>query len=240
MLLDPENMKWKEIEANHKRTVHKIEKIDNFQGHPAPLLRFRSSLKGPCIGECFADFIMSLEERKKWDKQIEQVYEICPILDLDSANIAMHFGRYGDCSRLGVGYCQTKANLGVTPREQLTLCGIQDFTDGSCVIWGTEMEEWHNHLLPEGERQTRAKSHIFSTTLTPTSENTFDVEYVLQLEVGGKLPTWLTTPIMTDTIKSMFRHAERFFAGSKELDIFLEEKAKRDEFANRHSLLMTP
>lgn len=236
-----ENMKWKTAEKNKRRTVHQIDKIDNFNGIPAPILRFRSSLKGPCIGECFAKYIMDLDERKKWDAQIEQVYEIHPIRDLDYANIAMGFGRFGDCSRLGVGYCQTKANLGISPREQLILCGIQDFRDGSCVIWGTEMEDWHNHMLPPGERHTRSKSHIFSTTMTPTGENTFDVEYVLQLEVGGNLPTWLTTPIIIDTVKKLFRTAESFFSGEDgELDEYLTEKMKKDELADRYSLLMTP
>lgn len=237
----PADLKWKTIEANPRRVVHKIDKIDNFQGLTSPILRFRSSLKGPCLGECFGDFIMNLEERKKWDAQIAQVYEIHPIHDLDAANIAMGFGRYGDCSRLGVGYCQTKANLGISPREQLTLCGIQDFKDGSCVIWGIEMEEWHNHMLPTGPRVTRAKSHLFSTTLTPTSDDTFDVEYVLQLEIGGKIPTWLTAPVVTDTVKSLFKTAAGFFDGSNgELERYLASKSEKDSLANRQSLLMTP
>jgi len=236
-------MQWKTIESNKRRIVHQIQKIDNFQGKPAPIIRFRSSLKGPCVGECFGNFIMDLEERKKWDPQIAQVYEIHPIFDLDAANIAMGFGKYGECSRLGVGYCQTKANFGITPREQLTLCGVQNFAaDGSCIIWGVEMEEWHDHLLPPGQRQTRAKSHIFSTTLTPTSDNTFDVEYVLQLEIGGKIPTFLTTPIVTDTVKSLFQRASDFFAAGEggELDQFLKKKEAEASVNNRHSLLVTP
>ncbi|EEC50447.1 predicted protein [Phaeodactylum tricornutum CCAP 1055/1] len=237
-----EKLRWKTIEERKDRLVHQIQKIDNFQGLPAPLVRFRSSLSGPCVGECFANFIMDIDERKKWDSQIEQVYEAYPIHDLDAANIAMGFGRYGDCSRLGIGYCQTKANLGISPREQLILCGIQNFSDGSCIVWGTEMEEWHNHLFPPGERHTRAKSHIFSTTLTPTSENSFDVEYALQLEVGGKLPTWCTTPILVDTIKKMFIHAQGFFGGEHgNLEAYLSEQKRHNCFpADRQSLLMTP
>jgi hypothetical protein len=231
------------IESNKRKPVHQIAKIDDFQGIHAPLLRFRSSFEGPCLGEPFADFIMSLDKRKKWDNQIEQVYEIYPINDLDAANIAMQFGRYGDCQRLGIGYCQTKANLGIAGREQLTLCGIQDFTDGSCIIWGVEMEEWHDHLLPDVPlpRPQRAKSHIFSTTLTPTGENKFDVEYVLQLEAGGKLPTWLTTPVMIETVKNLFKYAQDFYGGKKgELDRFIESTNDRDSMAKRQSLLMTP
>jgi hypothetical protein len=199
-------------------------------------------MSGPCVGECFGSFIMDLEERKKWDAQIENVYEIYPINDLDSANIAMGFGRYGDCSRLGVGYCKTKANLGITPREQLTLCGIQDFSDGSCMIWGVEMEEWHDHLMPGEQRFTRGKSHLFSTTLTPTGDNSFDVEYVLQLEIGGKLPVWLTAPIVIDSVKALFKKAESFFGEGEggALDKYLQEKAEQDSFYGRHSILMTP
>ena len=198
-------------------------------------------MEGPCVGELFANFIMELEQRKKWDQQIEQVYEIHPLRDLDSANIAMGFGKYGDCSRLGIGYCQTKANLGISPREQLTLCGIQNFQCGSTVIWGTEMEESHDHLFPEGQRHTRAKSHIFSTTLTPTSPTTFDVEYVLQLEIGGNLPVWLTTPVMYDTIKKLFRTADGVFRGKCDtLETFLKEKKGQEKSMLQQSLLMTP
>lgn len=234
--------KWKTIENKPKRTVHKIEKIDNFQGLGTPILRFRSSLNGPCVSDAFANFIMNLEERSKWDAQIADVRELFPIHDLDAANIAMGFGKYGDCSRLGVGYCQTKAAFGVSPREQLTMCGIQDFEDGSCVIWGTEMEEWHNHLLPplaQNDRHVRAKSHIFTTTLVPTGEDTFDVEYVLQMDCGG-LPNWMSTPVICDTVKSLFNHAEKFFQGEEgsDLERWIEQKTRDDDFLNRHSILM--
>ena len=89
---------------------------------------------------------MDLDQRKRWDQQIDQVYEIHPLRDLDSANIALGFGKYGDCVRAGIGYCKTKANLGISPREQLTLCGIQNFDCGSSIIWGAEMEECHDNL----------------------------------------------------------------------------------------------
>jgi hypothetical protein len=249
----PANLKWKTVESNKRRIVHQIQKIDNFQGHKAPILRFRSTLEGPCVGECFskapffvgecfANFIMNMEDRKKWDVQIEQVYEVLPINDLDWANIAMGFGRYGDCAKLGVGYSQTKAAFGITPREQLTLCGIQDFPDGSCIVWGTEMEEWHDHLMPEGPRHTRAKSHLFATTITPTSDGSFDVEYVLQLDIGGKIPTFFTAPIVIDNVKTMFKTVKTFFAQGEggDLDILLKEKASRDHMGGRQSILMTP
>lgn len=232
-------LKWKLVEKHPGRAIEKIEKIDNFQGHPAPLLRFRSTFRGPCVGECFGSFIMDYDQRKKWDAQIAQVYEAYPIDDLDSANIAQGFGKYGDCSKLGIGYCKTKAIPGISPREQLTLCGIQDFVDGSCIIWGVEMEEWHDHLLPPGTRVARAKSHLFATTMVPTSEDTFDVEYVLQLEIGGKIPTWLTAPIVIENIKNCFKTAKPFFEGDGVKE-FLENKKKEDTFMHKLSLLMTP
>uniref|UniRef100_A0A7S2H0S7 START domain-containing protein n=1 Tax=Helicotheca tamesis TaxID=374047 RepID=A0A7S2H0S7_9STRA len=239
----PSELKWKKVESNSRRTVHQIDKIDNFQNLNAPILRFRSTLKGPCVGERFANFIMTLEEREKWDQSIAEVQEIYPIYDLDAANIAMGFGKYGDCSRLGVGYCRTKPAFGVTAREQLTLCGIQDFQDGSTVIWGTEMEDWHNHLLPPGERHTRAKSHLFCTTLVPTGPDSFDAEYVLQLDIGGKMPAWITTTLISESVKSLFKHAKCYFEAGEggELDKYLKERdAQHDAFENRNGILFTP
>lgn len=237
---DSSSLKWKKIEANSRRTVHQIEKIDNFQGLGCPIVRFRSSLQGPCVGMKFAEFIMNLDERSKWDPQIQQVDEIYPIYDVDAANIAMDF-KYGDCKRLGIGYCQTKSNPIVDGREQLTLCGIQDFTNKSCVIWGTELEEWHNHLFPQDiARHTRAKSHLFATTLQPTGPNSFDVEYILQLEVGGNLPNFLTTPILVETVKGMFNYAEKVFKNEEIMAPWVRpEKEIQDVMiAERHGLLM--
>jgi hypothetical protein len=224
--------------------VHQIDRLDNFQGHSAPMLRFRSSIEGPAVGagEFFGKLIMDLEQRKKWDAQIDDIYEIYPINDLDSANIAMGFGRNGDCSRLGVGYCQTKANLGITPREQLFVYGLQDFVDGSSIVWGTEMDKSCDHLLPKGPRYTRATSHLFSATLTPTSDTSFDVEYILQMDIGGNVPKFLTTPVMIETVKKLFGTAKKEFAAAGEggaLDAHLQEKAEQDSLANRHGLLMT-
>lgn len=234
------DLKWKRVEANQRRLVHEIEKIDNFQGLSAPILRFRSTIEGPCDGEAFASFIMDLENRKKWDAQIDNVYEAYTIDDMDMANMAMGFN-YGDCSKMGVGHCLTKANLGIDAREQLTICGINDFDDGSCIIWGTEMEDRHNYLLPPGQRVTRARSHLFSTTLTPTSADSFDVEYVVQLEIGGSIPIWMTTPIVIDNVKKMFDCVQKFYKNTDgELAKFMAEKAKRQELTSGPSFLMTP
>jgi len=236
----PSQLKWKKVDSNKRKLVHKIEKIDNFQGLGCPIVRFRSSIKGPCVGIKFAEFIMNLEERAKWDPQIEQVDEIYPIYDVDAANIAMDF-KYGDCKRLGIGYCQTKSNPIVDGREQLILCGIQDMPNKGTVIWGTELEEWHNHLFPEDiARHTRAKSHLFATTLQPTGPDSFDVEYILQLEVGGNLPNFLTTPILVETVKGMFKHAQKTFSDEEIMAPWIkpEEEITDVMIAERHGLLM--
>ena len=137
----------------------------------------------------------------------------------------MGFNKYGYCSRLGVGHCITKSNLGIDAREQLTLCGINNMDNGACVVWGVEMEEWHDHLFPEDtKRVTRAKSHIFSTTMVPTGVDTFDVEYVIQLEIGGKMPSWLTTPIVIDSVKRCFNCAQDFYNNKNgQLDEYLAD-----------------
>jgi hypothetical protein len=236
-------LKWKRVESNNRATVHQIERLDNFQGLSAPMLRFRSTIEGPCVGEFFGKFILDLKERKKWDAQIKDVYELYPLADTDSANIAMGFGQYGDCSQLGIGYCQTLASMGVTTREQMFLYGLQDFVDGSYVLWGTEMNKKYDHLLPLGERHTRATSHLFTATLTPTSEESFDVEYCLQLDIGGNIPKFLTTPVMIDTVKSLFSTAKSEFGAAGEggaLDIFLHEQSMHDGLADRLMLLVSP
>ena len=224
--------------------VHAIERIDNFQDLGPPLLRWRASMEGPAHGEMFADFIMNAEKRQSWDPQIDVVSNLYPINDLDTANIAMGFSKYGDCSKLGVGYTKTKAHpIGISPREQLTLCGIQNFHDGSSLIWGTELESWHDHLMPAGERLTRARSHLFSIALVPTGENSFDAEYSLQLDFGGSLPHWMTAPIVIDSVKGMFGIAQPFFNEGEggELDEFLKkEKIQQQKIEDRNSILFTP
>lgn len=240
----PAGMKWKKVEHNKRKLVHTIDKIDNFQDLGPPLFRWRASLEGPCHGLMFADFIMNTQRRQGWDPQILNVCELYPINDLDTANIAMQFGKYGDCQKLGAGYTITKSHpIGISAREQFTLCGIQNFDDGSSLIWGTELEDWHDHLLPAGERLTRARSHLFSVALVPTSENTFDAEYSLQLDFGGNLPHWMTAPIVIDSVKSMFSEAAPFFSAGEggELDkIIKEEKVQQEKFEDRNSILFTP
>jgi hypothetical protein len=60
------------------------------------------------------------------------------------------------------------------------------------------------------------------------------------LDIGGNMPTWLTSPIVVETVKSLFRHAEHVFAGEEgsELHQWIENKAREDSFLDRHSILM--
>lgn len=223
------DLKWKKVEENKRKTVHRIDKADRFQNVNVPLLRFRSSINGPCIGERFSNFIMDLEERKKWDDQIAKVDEMYPIDDLDAINSLLgDTKKYGTCARIGVGYSMTKQGI-ISPREQLICGGMQEFSNGATILWGTEMEEYHNHLLPEGQRHTRAKSHLFAATLAPTGPDSFDVEYLLQTDVGGGLPSFMTVPAVTDIVKKLFDHARDYFEGGEgsELDLYLKSRQRQ-------------
>jgi hypothetical protein len=231
-------LKWKKVEENKRKTVHRIDKADKFQSVKTPLLRFRSTMKGPCVGERFSNFIMDLEERKKWDDQVANVEEMYPIDDLDAVNAVLS-EKHGTCTRVGVGYTQTKQGI-ISPREQLILGGMQEYENGATILWGTEMEEYHNHLLPEGQRHTRAKSHLFAATLAPTGSDSFDVEYLLQMDVGGGLPHFMTTPALTDAVKKLFHHAESYFAGGEgsELDLYLKSRPQEVDHSEMELLDM--
>lgn len=220
---DTSELRWKKVEANDKNTVHRIDKLDSFQNVKTPLLRFRSTIKGPCIGERFSHFIMDLEERKKWDDQLAYQEELYPIDDMAAIDGMLgDKDRFGSCIRVGVGYVRTKQGI-ISPREQLILGGHQEFKDGSTILWGTEMEEFHNHLLPPGQRYTRAKSHLFAATLAPTGDNSFDVEYLLQMDVGGGVPAFMTTPAIADAVKKLFTHAKGYFEG-EDVEMFLKSR----------------
>mmetsp|Transcript_4679 Transcript_4679/g.7268 ORF Transcript_4679/g.7268 Transcript_4679/m.7268 type:complete len:349 (+) Transcript_4679:119-1165(+) len=227
-LAGSDSLKWKKLENNERKTVHRIDKLDSYQNIKTPLLRFRSSIKGPLIGERFSHFIMDLEERKKWDDACARNEEVHPIDDLDAVNTILgDEEKYGTCTRVGVGYTQTKQSI-ISPREQLIIGGMQEFQNGATMLWGTEMEEQHNYLLPEGQRHTRAKSHLFAATLAPTDVG-FDVEYLLQMDVGGGVPNFLATPALVDAIKKLFDHTKRYFEGGEgsELDMHLKSLSSR-------------
>jgi hypothetical protein len=134
------NTEWKTIEVNRRGPVTCVERIDNFNELAAPLLRFRGTLDGPCEADPLASLIMDVKERRMWDVQIDDVFETHKIQDLPSVNAAMGFA-YGTCYRLGIGYCRTKKNLGIDAREQLTVCGINKFSNGCSMIWGVELPE---------------------------------------------------------------------------------------------------
>jgi hypothetical protein len=194
--------------------VQLIERLDEFDGISTPVFRFQAKFQGLCHGEFFGRFLVNLNERFKMNANIERVDEIQSIQDLDTVNAAMGFGLYGKCSRLGVGYGQTKRAFGISPRELMFLYGLQEFPGGSFLIWGTELEEKYDHLLPAGRRHTRAKSHLFAVILKPIGNDVFDVEFTLQFDVGGRVPNWATTPILIDTVKGLFERAQNECAGA--------------------------
>ena len=214
------HFKWKEVEAGFVR----IDKLNQYQGINHPLLRFRSSFVGPCTADLFANMIMEYDLRKEWDKQIAEVVEVAPAKNLNEVNKYLDTSKHGSCSRLGVGYCRTKASI-VSSREQLTLCGVQSFPNGSHIIWGKEMPTDYDHYMPSGSAQhVRAYSHLFATTMIPTSSDTFDVEYVLQLESGGSIPSFLTTPIIQESVKQLFRFAKDTFEKENDISSNFERK----------------
>mmetsp|Transcript_42912 Transcript_42912/g.63662 ORF Transcript_42912/g.63662 Transcript_42912/m.63662 type:complete len:322 (-) Transcript_42912:259-1224(-) len=237
--VSPDSLDWTSLSQNdNEEGVFQIDKIDDFRGLGCPMIRFRAKMEGPLVYEPFAYFIQDLETRRKWDPSIAVVEEPYPVKDLDSVNLAMGVGKYGDCSRLGVGYVRTKKYLAVPGREHLTLCGMQDLANGGKIMWGTEMEDRHNHLLPEDLKRTvRAKSHLFSTTCVPTGPNTFDVEYCLQMYAN--FPNWISSPVLVEVVKNMFRYAKTFYGGD-DIVKFMERSAQVDQMQDRNSILMTP
>ena len=204
--------KWKVIEHNSNRLVSEVAKIDNFQNKKVPLVRLRSSIKGPTYkaGFCFSELISVAKLRQAHDSTNAQVYNIYSAADLGEVQ-AFVPPQYGKTVLFGIGYTKTKQSV-VSPREQLTLCGLQEFPSGASILWGVELEEDQNYLMPENEpnRTPRSTSHLFAKTVIPTSENEFDVEYCLQIDLGG-FPGWLTGPVVIDAVKRCFRYAGKYF-----------------------------
>jgi len=183
--------------------------------------------------------------RHKWDPTsdlVETVYSA------DVKEVDKFLGnKYGETSMFGIGYVKSKQSV-VSPREQLTLCGLQIFPSGASILWGIELEEDQNHLFPkvQTKRQPRSTSHLFSTTIIPTGNDTFDVEYVLQIEIGG-FPGWLTGPIVIETVKKMFRFADEYFKGgleggdlAKRLDLIADEETPTSPFFFATPLVADP
>lgn len=218
--------KWKLLDSSPDKLVSRVEKIDNFQNMGVPLLRLRSTLKGPKKkrGLAFSELISTTELRSKWDATIAKVDTTYSAKDARNDITKFQGGKYGEATLFGIGYVKTKQSV-VSPREQLTLCGLQEFPSGACMIWGVELEEDQNVLMPadEPKRMPRSTSHIFATTLIPTGEDTFDVEYLLQVEIGG-FPGWLTGPIVVDAIRKTFRFADSYFRSGFEEDGALKKR----------------
>jgi len=198
------------------------------------------------LGERFSHILTHIDERKQWDDQVKENYEIYPIdptndyCRLDNA-ILCDEDRFGKCKRIGVGYTETKQGI-IAPREQLILGGMQEYENGATILWGTEMSDSQNHLFPEGKRHVRAHSHMFAATLAPTGQDSFDVEYLLQMDVGGGLPYFMITPAIISTVKNLFKYAEDYYAGGEgsELELYLKQKylhEKDDEYDKMESLL---
>ena len=98
----------------------------------------------------------------------------------------------------------------VSPREQLTLCGLQEFPGGASIVWGIELEDNQNDLFPPGERLIRSRSHIFSNAIIPTGDNTFDCEYGLCLEIG-RFPEWLARAVLVTICRDLFKYAQKYY-----------------------------
>ena len=205
---------------------------------------FRSSLTGPSNTKqraiCFSELVSTGDLRQRWDATnaiVDTIYNAANLKELE--DIQEH--KYGELALFGIGYVKTKQSV-VSPREQLTLCGLQHFPkSGAAIVWGIELEEDQNYLFPKEQtkRQPRTTSHLFSTTLIPTGEYTFDVEYVLQVEIGG-FPGWLTGPVVAETVKKMFTFADGYFKSGLEEDgelakrmaLFPKEEDEKEEKTN--------
>lgn len=127
--------KWKVTDSfNPNRLVKEIDKIDNYQNNGVPIVRLRSSLSGPekRRGECFAELITTEELRHQWDATNDIVDEIYAG-DLEEVK-KYQDPKYGTPSMFGIGYVKTKQSV-VSPREQMTLCGLQNFPSGAKIIW---------------------------------------------------------------------------------------------------------
>ena len=250
---DADIYKWKVIDSfNPNRLIKEIDKIDGFEQKIPPIIRMRSTFHGPKKrrAETFSDVFSLQELRNQWDIANDVVDEIYSGNPEDLKQYQDK--KYGKCSMIGIGYVRTKKSV-VSPREQMTLCGVQNFPSGASIVWAVELEESQNHLFPNDrpKRVPRSTTHLFATTIIPTEDDeTFDVEYVLQLEVGG-FPGWLTGPVVIETVKKMFRWADDYFRTglnggvlAKKLALIPDEgsdnESINDVLDKKQALLMPP
>ena len=52
--------------------------------------------------------------------------------------------------------------------------------------------------------------HVFLATTVPTVEDTFDVDYAIQIDVEG-IPGWIVSPAVAATVKNLFRFTDGYF-----------------------------
>ena len=77
---------------------------------------------------------------------------------------------------------------------------------------------------------------------SPTQPCRLSVRFNYGIEIGGGLPNFLTTPVVIDNIKNMFRIVDRYFSDQNEggaLDQYLKDLQK-EALIDNNSLLMTP
>ena len=68
------------------------------------------------------------------------------------------------------------------------------------------------------------------------------MSFVSSSEIGGGLPNFLTTPVVIDNVKNMFKIVDVYFSDQEEggaLDRYLKELQK-EALIDNNSLLMTP
>jgi len=228
------------METNEDEMVYQVEKLEDFAGIPVPVFRFKCKLTGPLFAEFFGRFMIDVNERRKWDEQIETVYEMHSINDPELMSRLSSEG-YGKVTRLGVGYGQSKASFGVTPREVLFVFGMHEFPDGSSLIWGSELPDEDNFLLPGEKRHVRARTHLFSAMIKPTGPDTFEVEYVVQADAGGRIPLWLQTRVLIESVKTLFQTIQRelkLVGANSSVQRFIQEKVEEEHYTNWQSLLI--
>ena len=69
---------------------------------------------------------------------------------------------------------------------------LPDVPLGASITWVVELGESEDFLFPAERyprRVSRSSSHVFLATTVSTGKDTFQVEYAIQLDVGG-IPGW--------------------------------------------------
>lgn len=230
---------WKIVQKRTDKNDMSIEQLNNHHLSPGtPLLRLKTTMSGRSVLSRTVALVMDLDQRSAWDDTIAAVSEVHP-LDLVEAN-KLYGSKNVIVSRCGIGHAVTKPAMGgiIGAREQLTVCGVNDFfdeDDGTAIgsiIWGFECaDEFHKDLFPiEFERKTRATTHVFSFAMKKLEENVYDVEYILQLDIGGNFPSWAQSGVtftIVNAVRKMFTYAkEKYFIEGGPADQFIEAQER--------------